>query len=402
MNKSAIALLLGITTMPTLAQAPLETIPLPQKPEPLPSMREVFGEPQTTLTWGGFIKVDALYSRFSEGDSLTPNGRDFFVPASIPVSGAGGEAQQSLDFHAKETRLFLKTETDFGAAHKLNGYIEMDFLVNPGSATPNVTNAYNPGLRRATISYGPWLVGQDWTTFQDLSALPEGLDFIGPTEATVFGRQPLLRYTMGPLQFALENSETQVLANGGASAALSNDNVVPDLVARYRFERDWGQLTLAGLLRQLRSDSEVSDEVIGGGLSLTGKLGAFGDDDVRFGLTTGEGIGRYVGINTIPDAVALADGSLDAIGLSSGYLTYRHVWNAAWRSNVTVAALRADTTETMGAAATREVRSLHANLLVSPLPKITLGVELMHAERESHGGADGALERLQVSAKYAF
>ncbi|TMP26646.1 porin, partial [Pseudoalteromonas rubra] len=43
-----------------------------------------------------------------------------------------------------------------------------------------------------------------------------------------------------------------------------------------------------------------------------------------------------------------------------------------------------------------------ANLLYSPVKKLTFGVEFKHAERETESGADGDLDRLQFSAKYAF
>lgn len=358
--------------------------------------------PETRFSWGGFIKLDAIYSDFTKGESLTPNGRDFYVPGATPV-GTQDNSQTSLDVIAKETRLFFKTDTDFGDGHKLGAYLEMDFLVNPGAGTANVTNAYNLGLRRAYLTYDNWLIGQDWTTFQDLTALPEGLDFIGPTEGTVFGRQPMVRYSMGDLQLALENPETAVLANGGASAALSNDNVLPDFIARYYLRGDWGQLALAGLVRQLKSQvSPVDDSTIGGGLSFTGKLKTWGADDVRFAFTIGEGLGRYVGINSVQDAVVDAESQLDAIGLSAGYIAYRHEWNPQWRSNLTVSALKADNTSSTGAEVTKLVHSAHANLLYSPKPKFTVGAELMRAQREIESGAKGELYRLQFSAKYSF
>ncbi|HUP91089.1 MAG TPA: DcaP family trimeric outer membrane transporter [Solimonas sp.] len=382
----------------------VELIPVqPLRTEPAPaSMHESYSTPQTSITWGGFVKVDGIFSDFDKGDALVATGRDFFVPASIPV-GSADNHEASLDAHAKETRLFIKSETDFGGGVKVGGYVEFDFLVSQGTGTAAVTNAYNLGLRRAYITYGNWLVGQDWTTFQDLAALPEGLDFIGPTEGTVFNRQPLLRYTTGPWAVALENPETSVLPNAGDAAALSNDNIIPDLVVRYTFKSDWGQVSVAGLARQLRSRvAPVSDEVIGGGVSVMGKIPVLGQDDVRFSIASGEGIGRYVGINTLADAVVLPDNQLDAIGLTGGYVAYHHPWNEEWRSNLTVSALVADTTSAMGGATTHKVTSARASLLYSPVPKLTFGVEVMRAERQASSGLDGALNRVQASAKYAF
>jgi hypothetical protein len=387
-------------TPPGLATIPVDPL---RSDAPPTNNKDLFGAGKSSITWGGFVKVDALLSSFSQGDALNSAGRDFYVPASIPVGSGSNSHETSFDAHAKETRLFVKADTDFGNGLAVTGYIEFDFLASPGAGTPNVTNAYNPALRRAYLNWERWLIGQDWTTFQDLAALPEGLDFVGPTEGTPFGRQPLLRYTRGSLSVALENAETTILPNGGGGAALSNDNVIPDLVLRYTFRSDAGQLSLAGLLRQLRSDAgDVDDDVVAGGISVMGKLTLGNGDDLRFSVATGEGIGRYVGINTIADAVVLADNSLDAIGLSGGYIAYRHLWNNQWRSTLTLSALKADTTVSMGGAATDQVHSVHLNLLYSPVPRITLGAELMRAEREVASGEDGTLDRLQFSAKYAF
>ena len=85
---------------------------------------------------------------------------------------------------------------------KLGTFIEMDFLVS-GQGNETVSNSYSPRLRHAFITYDKWLFGQTWMTFFNVGALPENLDFVGPTEATIFGRQPMIRYTSGGLQLAL-------------------------------------------------------------------------------------------------------------------------------------------------------------------------------------------------------
>lgn len=175
----------------------------------------------TKLTWGGYVKGDAMYSRFSEGEVAQSTGRDFYVPNSIPVGG--GDSREFFDAHAKETRLFLKTETALDG-HKLGTHIEFDFIVNQGTGNELVTNAYNPGLRRAFITFDNWLIGQEWSTFQNLGALPETLDFVAfPSEGTVFERQPQVRYTLDAFQFALENPETSVLPGGGGAVAGNGD-----------------------------------------------------------------------------------------------------------------------------------------------------------------------------------
>ncbi len=57
----------------------------------------------TTLTWGGYVKVDALASRFSEGEVAQSTSRDFYVPGTIPVSAGGGDAHTSMSICSATT-----------------------------------------------------------------------------------------------------------------------------------------------------------------------------------------------------------------------------------------------------------------------------------------------------------
>ena len=141
-----------------------------------------------------------------------------------------------------------------------------------------ISNSYQPRLRHALISYDGWDAGQTWSTFQNLGAFVENLDFIGPTEGTIFVRQALVRYTTGPWQFALENPESTITPFGGGSRINSDDNLLPDFVARYNWTGDWGHIAFAGLLRQLNiedTDQDLDEDEIGYGLSVSGKFNVF-------------------------------------------------------------------------------------------------------------------------------
>ena len=364
--------------------------------------------PPTTVTWGGFVKLDVLFSQFSEGEVAQGTGRDFYVPSSIPVSAGTGDSYSVLDLHAKETRLFIKTETDFGeTVGKIGTHVEFDFISGVVSGSEAVTNAYNPALRRAFITYGNWLIGQDWTTFQNLGSIPDTLDFVAwPSEGTVFGRQPMLRYTSGNFAIALENRETTLLPNGGGAVTGTGDGILPDVTARLGFKTEGSDLAVTALVRQLTVDNAaagVDDDQFGAGISFSGMVN-FGKDDIRFMITTGEGIGRYVALGTSADAVLDANGDLEAIGVTAGFAAYRHVWSDLWRSTFTVSSFQADNdTALTGTAVTKSVQSFSANLLYSPTPKLTFGVELRHAEREVEAAnTDGSLDRLQFSTKYAY
>lgn len=55
-----------------------------------------------------------------------------------------------------------------------------------------------------------------------------------------------------------------------------------------------------------------------------------------------------------------------------------------------------------GSLANRDAQSYSANLLYSPKPVFTIGVEFMHARRMLENGTDGAFDRLQLSGRYDF
>ena len=108
------------------------------------------------------------------------------------------------------------------------------------------------------MTYNKWLFGQTWMTFFNVGALPENLDFVGPAESTIFGRQAMIRYTSGPWQFAVENPETTVTPYGGGGRIVADDTRLPDGVVRYNLKGDWGTFTVAGIFRQLRYENKIS------------------------------------------------------------------------------------------------------------------------------------------------
>ncbi len=84
---------------------------------------------QTTFTFGGYVKLDVLASKYRDGD-VGPAGplRDFHFPAAIPV-GADNDVFADLDFHAKESRFNLSTVTTLPNGETIRAFVEMDFLL---------------------------------------------------------------------------------------------------------------------------------------------------------------------------------------------------------------------------------------------------------------------------------
>ena len=351
--------------------------------------------------FGGFIKTDFIYSDYSSG-SYSGAGRDFYIPGTVPVGDGSGESY--LDVHAKESRINFRSTHLLDNGAKLGTFFEMDFQLS-GQGNERVSNSFAPRVRHAFLTYNKWLVGQTWQTFFNVGALPENLDFVGPADGALFGRQPMIRYTNGPWQLAAENPETTVTPYGGGGRIVADDNQVPDLVLRYNLKGDWGSFTAAGMLRELayNNNAGIDDSTTGWGISLSGKFVFGNKDDFRWMASSGGGLGRYIGLNTANGAVLDADGNLQAIDSFGIFGSYRHLWNDKWRSNLTLGYLSVDNdTDLTGMSVTKTASSMHVNLIYSPQPKLDFGIELLLADREIESGADGDMTRLQFSAKYAY
>ena len=352
--------------------------------------------------FGGYVKLDAMYSDYSGGAVAGDSpGRDFYIPSMVPV---GDDGESYLDMHAQESRINFRSTHNLDNGSKVTTFLEMDFLAS-GQGNEVVSNSFSPRLRHAFISYNKWTIGQTWMTFFNVGALPENLDFVGPAESTVFGRNPMIRYTSGNWQFAAENPESLVMAYEGDSRKAYDTSKVPDLVARYNLSGDWGSFAAAAIGRQLRyEDSGTSDTASAYGVSLSGKHPIGEKDDFRWMATIGKGLGRYIGVALTSDAVMDSEGKLHTIDSTSIFGSYRHFWNEKWRSNFTLGytSIDNDVAFTGVDKATSEASSLHVNLIYSPVPKLDFGIEYMHANREVESGVDGDLDRFQFSAKYAY
>lgn len=360
--------------------------------------------PGTRFSYSGFVKLDTMWSDYDDGEIADGSiGRDFYLPSTIPVGGVG----EGVDFdsHIKQSRFIFGTDTDLANGGTLLSRLEVD-LYGSALGDERATNTYGVQVRHAYVQYRNWLFGQTWSNFMDVGALPETADFIGPTDGTIFVRQPMVRYTMGNFSFSAENPETTITPFTGGTRVSSDDNNIPDFTAAYTWKFSKGYLRAAALVRQLKHQTTgagaINDSTEGGALSLAGKIN-FGPHDLRFSITGGEGIGRYVGVNFNNDAVLTSSGELEAISGWAAFAAWRHVWNDRIRSNLMLSTSRYDNDPALtGVSANKESWSWAVNTVYSPTLKLDVGLELRFAEREIESGASGQMHRLQAVAKYSF
>lgn len=373
--------------------------------------------PGTTVKVGGFIKADFLATQTGDGqlaDDAT--GRALYLPGQTPVAGAGGSGERSdVDYnaHAKFSRFNLGIDTVSQSGDKAGAFFEMDFFGNSlGNQT--ATNTYGVTLRHAYMYWNNWLAGQTWTNFMDAASLPEAADFVGPTDGVVFVRQAQIRYTQGGLSVALENPETTTLTGTrnpvtGAwtnASANSDRGSLPDLTVRYGWKGDWGTFGVAGLVRQLKVDNQLSGadaDKMAGGLTLGGKWVMGDTDTLHYQLTGGEGISRYIGLGITADtAYDAARDELATTGVLAGYVGWRHAFTPKLRTNLIYARSDYDNDGTLGPLVTKSVQSIRGNVFYTPMPKVDVGAELMYGVREIEDGRKGDISRVQFTTKYSF
>ncbi|MFT3761575.1 MAG: DcaP family trimeric outer membrane transporter [Pseudoxanthomonas sp.] len=370
------------------------------------------GNPNSTFSYGGFIKFDAMITDTSDGAIADgSSGRLFYVPSTIPVTANGAEPDSDpyTDFHAQFSRFWLSADHVTDNGDKLKGYVEMDFFGGGSNALAGnevATNTYAVTLRQAYVSWNNWLAGQTWSNFQDTAALPDAVDFVGVTEGTTFVRQAQIRYTKGNFSVSAENPQTTV--SDIATAARTNGtgaNTLPDLTARWVTKGDWGHFSVAGLLRQFKLGEENET---GAAISLSGKFNLGASDDIRWMANYGSGLGRYMAFGLGPDTAVDINGNLHAVDAAGGFVAWRHVFSPKLRTNLMYSVATYDNDRGLpgwGAgsyAATERAESFHANVIYSPLPKLDVGAEIGYGKRELEDNREGDLKRFQTTVKYSF
>ena len=364
----------------------------------------------TTMKIYGYAKLDAVY---------TDTGGTYeyaYVPSAVPLDSANVPSN-SFVMHAKQTRLGFatSTDTDYG---KFNTKIECDFY---GGASANewVSNSWGLRLRRAYGELGNLRVGQDWSTFIDLGAYPETLDF-GGAAGSLFIRQAMVRWTQpfegGSFQFAVENPEakspTAALWDDygnpiyGSDVTVSGNNeYMPDFIARVNFNPGGiGRYSVVGLARQFSYDNGVTDDTDwGAAVSANAIFITFGEDNLHLNINYGNGLGRYMESEFQDAFINPITGDIETNNQIGGFVSYQHFWLHNLRSTAVYSyAQRDNDNDFVSDAVDKSYQSVHANIIWSPIPRVNMGLEYIYGYRKIENGDNGDMNRLMCSFQYNF
>ena len=365
--------------------------------------------PEPAFTMGGRVKLDVIANSVSVGGAGGQNRADVsFFPTAIPLDYTGEDHQASGN--ARDSRIWFNAvnPTPYG---DLGAYIELDFGSWDNAANERVSNSHNPRLRHAYATFRGITMGQPTSTFQNMVAFPEINESNGSV-GVLNTRQPLIRYTrdVGRYRWSLaaEQPETTVTARDGSRLSFDDDQLL-DLVGRIDWQNERAMVSVSALVRQIRIDGVidnrfVEEDTVGAGLSVSGRWFLPNADNLRFALASGRGIGRYVSYNSFNDAFLDSSGNLETIPMTSAFLAYQHWWSDTWRTNVALGYAEADLhpADYSTGLINERFLSSHINLLWSPIPSATFGVEWLHGRRELLNGMSGQLNRLQFTSLYKF
>jgi hypothetical protein len=388
---------------------------------------------ETSVRLYGFAELNLTHEL--KGDNGSCDYSTCLVYA--PLNGSPlTNRRNGTNLHARTSRIGIdaSTPSSFGP---ISVKIEGDFNNDPrtGNAAVNgdvkniytqqVTNSYNFRLRQAYGQFGGLLIGQTWSTFQDVDNSPETVDFNGPIGST-FLRQPVIRYAyatkdQGTFTGALENSVTYVYDNSGSgSPTKSGFSRIPDLVARWDRSFDWGAISLRGVTHQLLlkdSDVNLSASARGYGLGASGLYKTVGDDFLTWAVTGGTGIGRY--FNYVEGAVYDPGNNKilkeKVLGLLVGY---QHKTSPTLRYNASIGIQRTydneytafalnpanklGVTDLGNFALNRQVWQSHWGFIWNPVKNVDFGAEYIYGQRKTLTGERGATSRFDFSGKYYF
>lgn len=355
--------------------------------------------------YGGRIKLDALYNNERVSSDYLSSADLALIPSAIPITSRNGSG---TDYNLRESRIWTSLRLPV-LQRTLSVYSEIDFFDSRRDRQGRARPGAIPRLRHLYASSANLGLGQTYSSFLNISAFPEINDANGPA-GVIIVRQPLIwyqqRFGRGEFRFSIEEPATRILDSRGR-VLHPDDESVPDLVARLTHESDAGNISMSGMLRKIEADrigtAGRDEEQWGGAISVAGRWQLFDRDNLRFTLSFGNALGRYLSYNVFRDAAIDDQGNIDLTSIIGGHISWQHWWTSALRSTLALGLASAEHAEhIVPASTTEQIQSSHLNLIWNPIQELTMGVEWIYAHRELINNRSGQLNRLQFTAIYKF
>lgn len=359
--------------------------------------------------FGGFVKLSAAFA------TKGVNGIDDALGMyNADLLFADDNKGTRFGINAKETRLHVtynKNETPVGP---IKAYVEGNFGID-GNMDGNTLEAYGSNnarfvLRHAYVEVGEFLIGQTFSTFLDLSSFPDIIDY-GGNAASVFARQPQIRYTKVINDFTLRLAVENPTSNLGYNL-ITDDQRMPDFVGRVDVDNDFGHFSVAGIIRELRIDNGIfeANELTGGVAVTAVKQVVKNKLDIMAQYIRG-GIGHYGAFSAFSDGIILEDENgqkyIDPLDLQGATISATLHWSETLRSTFVgswaESIEQGKNAQTLGTGRSIEmVKSFHANLYYNLTESFLIGFEYKKLIGRLSDNTKPNVDRYQASVIYTF
>lgn len=196
----------------------------------------------TSVTFGGYVKLDAIYSDRTTG--VASQGNQFLSPSLIPVGPAAEDhARGRATLHARQSRLFAKTATPTGLGD-FTTLVEGDFFGADGNESVSNSNGFR--IRHAWGTLGHRSAGQYWTNFMNEAACWGGAVGLGGVVPTGIGKDDL-RFDVNAGNAIGRDQELGFFADGCVDDA-HRIRLAPTLSGYVAYRHHWTQTLRSSLV----------------------------------------------------------------------------------------------------------------------------------------------------------
>ncbi|TWP30559.1 hypothetical protein ETU09_00730 [Apibacter muscae] len=348
---------------------------------------------------GGIIRVRTAYN-FS-GISNSSSG---FVPYSISVPTNSAE-KNDFKINTNKSTLFFKLMGDNSKIGKYMAYVSGNFSGNNNNFT----------LKDAYVSFLGFTIGQTWSTFNDIAAVPPTVDYQGPNGAAMM-RTGQIRYTHklnDQISFAVAVEQSQSTGTYENSLNEKTTQSIPDipLYIQYSWGKDFAShIRVSGVMKNINYRNLVKDKTeteTALGVQLSTKVGITPLIEFYGQINYGNGIAPYIndlsghGLSIVNNPNH--DGRMYALEAMGWFSQVK--FNLSKNVFTSLGYSQAKIFPKSGTFSDQEYRYgqyLVGNVFYNITNNIQLGAEYLWGNRVNMGGQSSAANCIQTLVKFNF
>lgn len=341
---------------------------------------------------GGYVQATSVYDFNGVQDY------NYFTTSSIALKGQQPGASYGMTLG--QSRIFFKLvgNTDVG---KLVSYLEMEFEGPQNS----------PVLRQAFVQFKGFMIGQTWSTFCDMAAVPNTIDEEGPSSG-IEVRQPQVRYTHKfnkQWQAALA-LEYVIPSYSTGTYTTTIRQKIPDipLVVKYSM-KNGSHLQAGAILRNVHYQDKITEKdkiKTGWGTTLSGSINLCKKTTFMFQGVYGKGIANYIqdiagqGYDLVPNPNH--NGRLEAPGMWGVFGAFQQNWNSKLNSSLIYSYARLEKIGTLPNTNYKHAQYAGVNLMWNFTEYGTTGIEYIYGRRNDFNREYGNASRINTMIQYRF